>query len=143
MKKFILLTAMFFIALAATAQGRYYTLVECGTDPLRYIEKNYEDNKARYNGKTIAEFVQECELTIEDFVPRLYLKGEGGYDPNMRKVSGIYFDFYFDTYMYTVGMTFKPPYTYSKDDLRRISSTTIDEPWQDKFYQFRYYCRLE
>ena len=136
MKKFVLITGMIFAFLAATAQGRYYTLVECGTDPLRYIEKNYEDNAVRYKGKTVAQFVQECELAIEDFVPMVYYLCEANYDPNNGKIEGVRFYFYFDDYRYSVPLWFSPPYTHTIDDFHNLEDNRTTEVWKDLYYQF-------
>lgn len=136
MKKLLFLTTMMFAVLAATAQGRYYTLTECGNDPLKYIERNYEDNGTRYKGKTVAEFIEECELELRDFVPYDIQKGEGGYDPDNGKLHGVAFDICKDNYLYIFTLWFNRPYTYSIDDYYRIADKDFDEFWQDKFYQF-------
>ncbi|MDR1755649.1 MAG: hypothetical protein LBR65_01645, partial [Culturomica sp.] len=136
MKQLILATLMTFIALGAVGQGRYYTLQECGNDPLKYIERNYEDNPGRYTGKTLDFFVQECELTLEDFFPDIYHLAEGGTDIRDGKVIGVFFEFYKDIYTYTLCLQFNPPFTYSEDDFFRLENSDETEIWQDKYYQF-------
>ena len=87
MKKLILLTLMSLFAFSAMGQ-RYYSLAECGNDPLKYIERNYEDNEARYKGKTVAQFVQECELELYEFVPSFVVAADGRYNPDRGKTKG-------------------------------------------------------
>jgi hypothetical protein len=88
MKQLILATLITFTAFVSVGQGRYYTLQECGNDPLKYIERNYEDNPGRYTGKTVDFFVQECELTLEDFIPITFRLAEGGTDDRDGKIIG-------------------------------------------------------
>lgn len=136
MKHFILIAVLAFATTAATAQGRYYTLPECGGDSLKYIEHNYEDNQNRYTGKTMAYFVGECELKLEDFFPSIYVAMEGVRQEDHGKVTGIYFEFYQGNYEYTVYLAFAPPYPYNREDFNSVENSDYDEPWQQKYYNF-------
>ena len=56
------------VCLYAVSYGQTYTtLVNCGSDPLRYIEKNYQDNAAAYIGKTIGFWADQCELQLSGY----------------------------------------------------------------------------
>ncbi len=135
MKKLIFLTLMSLFAFSAMGQ-RYYSLAECGNDPLKYIERNYEDNEARYKGKTVAQFVQECELELYDFVPYSFRAADGRYNPNRGKINGVAFYFYQDDYLYIVPIWFSPPYTYTRDDFYNLENSKYREVWKDIYYQF-------
>ena len=56
------------VCLCTIAYGQIYTtLLNCGSDPLRYIEKNYQDNAAAYIGKTIGFWADQCELQLSGY----------------------------------------------------------------------------
>ena len=56
------------VCLYAINYGQTYTtLLNCGSDPLRYIEKNYQDNAAAYIGKTIGFWADQCELNLTQY----------------------------------------------------------------------------
>ncbi len=135
MKKLILLTLMSLFAFSAMGQ-RYYSLAECGNDPLKYIERNYEDNEARYKGKTVAQFVQECELELYEFVPSFVVAADGRYNPDRGKTKGVSFYFYWNNYRYTVGLFFSPPYTNTREDFYNLENSRYMEVWKDIYYQF-------
>ncbi len=134
MKKVLFITAMIFVAISVMAQTQHYTLAQCGNDILKYIERNYEDNGARYKDKTMDAFISECELTLGEFVPSVHYQAEG-YDKNNGKIQGIRLFFYKDNYRYSIPIWFKN-YNYTIDDYDLISSKTHMDTWQDKFYQF-------
>lgn len=53
------------VCLYAMSHGQTYTtLINCGSDPLRYIEKNYQDNASAYISKTIGFWADQSELQL-------------------------------------------------------------------------------
>lgn len=134
MKRLILLTAMMLMAISVMAQTQHYTLEQCDNDILKYIEKNYEDNGARYKDKSFATFIDECELPLTNFVPSIFYRGEGP-DVNNGKIRGIRFYIYKDNYKYSIPIWFKS-YIYSIDDYDLISSKTHTDVWGQEFYDF-------
>ncbi len=136
MKRLILLAVMTAFTATAMAQTQHYTLAQCNNDILKYIELNYEDNGARYKDKTMDAFINECELTLKDFVPSVHYQAEG-YDKDNGKIDGITFYIYKDNYRYSLSFSFRITSTSSTiDNYRQISSKTHRDTWQQKFYDF-------
>lgn len=105
MKNLFIIFILSIVAFNVYGQTRHYTLAECNNDPLKYIEKNYEQNKARYIGKSIQVWADECELQLGEVIPCQF--SPWGKDRSLiGKVESISFDIPFSEfsnyYEYTI-----------------------------------------
>ncbi len=124
--------------LSTYAQSRYYTMEECNNDTLKYIEKNYEQNKARYIGKTIQFWADECQIKLGDVVPGEF--SPWGKDKSLiGKVENISFDIPFSEssnyYEYTIYLYIESPYTLNWDEAADLGGD-YTATWGAKTYYF-------
>jgi len=131
----ILITVTLCMTMLSTyAQSRYYTMDECNNDTLKYIEKNYEQNKARYIGKTLQVLLDESELKFEEFIPAKF-------SPWVRdksligKLELISFPIYYSIYMYDIYIYIDAPYTLTWEAAMDLEGDE-SEPWGPKYYNF-------
>ena len=133
--KTIFITLLLSIAsLSIYSQNRYYTMKECNNDTLKYIEKNYEQNKVRYIGKTLQVLLDESELKFEEFVP-------GKFSPWVRdksligKIKDLSFTIYFKEYQYHIYIYVDAPYTLRWEVAMDLEGDEC-ESWGPKYYSF-------
>ena len=134
MKKILITLVIGIITLNIYAQNQYYTMAQCNNDPLKYIEKNYEQNKARYIGKTLQVLLDESELRFEEFVP-------GKFSPWVRdksligKIKDLSLTVYFSEYQYHIYIYIDAPYTLTWRAAMDLEGDEC-EPWGPKYYNF-------
>ncbi len=133
MKKTIITIVMLSLVVMGYAQ-KYYTLKECNSDPLKYIEKNYEDNANSYVGKTIGKWADECELKLEEFIPEDYSPWN---TPKhlIGKIENIAFEIYYEEYNYDVYIYIAPTTPIDSNDFTDIMGD-YEDVWEPKFYDF-------
>ena len=66
MKKILFIITLGVLSINAFGQS-YVSLATCNNDPLKYIERNYQDNAAYYKGKTIGSWADQCELNLTQY----------------------------------------------------------------------------
>ncbi len=120
---------------------KYYSLKECNNDPLKYIEKNYEDNANSYIGKTIGEWADECEITLKDFVPVDY--SPWGTPKNLiGKIEHIDFNIKYKEYDYDIYIYIAHTTPINSNDYTNITGDYQDI-WEPKFYDFFKKARIK
>ena len=134
MKKIFITLLISIVSLCVYSQNQYYTMAQCNNDPLKYIEKNYEQNKARYIGKTLQVLLDESELKFEEFFP-------GEFSPWVRdksligKIEFIIFPIYYALYTYNIYIYIDAPYTLTWRAAMDLEGDEC-EPWSPKYYNF-------
>ncbi len=73
MKKILFIITLGVLSINAFGQS-YVSLAACNNDPLKYIERNYQDNATYYKGKTIGNWADQCELNLTQYkyIPCIY-----------------------------------------------------------------------
>ena len=127
------------VCLCTIAYGQIYTtLLNCGSDPLRYIEKNYQDNAAAYIGKTIGFWADQSELQLNSC--KYLCSNHSPYVTNknlLGKVDKIRLDVNYiegvNDYIYYIYIDDSTPLSY-KDAVNLYGD--YEDYWEPKFYNF-------
>ncbi len=130
-KKIIVTSIFLSVVFFVYGQKKYYTMSECGNDPLKYIEKNYEDNANNYIGKTIGYWVDECEFYLSKYIPIRYSIWRDLPKELEGAVEKLRFDVCYDGYMYSIYI-----YISSNPPLMWKDTFDLEENWNEKSYNF-------
>lgn len=133
MKRILLTIGLLYCTISLLGQ-KYYTLKECGDDPLKYIEKNYQDNAKEYIGKAIGNWTDECEIKLINFITVEYSPW-GTPKELLGKIESIIFKIYYLEYEYDIYIYIDP--STPLNDAEYIAITgDYDDIWEPKFYNF-------
>lgn len=134
MRTTILSIALSLISLLSYSQTKHYSMIQCGSDPLKYIEMNYEDNDKRYIGKTIKMFIDECALKFDVFYP-VECSPWADDQTLFGKIEVLKFIISYDCYEYTVRIYLDSPQKYSKKEVKPLKDKD-KSIWNDALYNY-------
>lgn len=126
--------ALCLISVLSYSQTKHYSLTECNNDPLKYIEKNYEDNGTRYVGKTIRMFIDECGLNLHEFYP-VECSPWADDQTLFGKIEALKFRIRYQNYEYDIRIYLDSPEKYSEKEVSDLEDE--DECiWNDALYNY-------
>lgn len=134
MRTTILSIVLSLISLLSYSRTKHYSMIECGSDPLKYIEMNYEDNDKRYIGKTIKMFIDECALKFDEFYP-VECSPWADDQSLFGKIECLDFILSYQNYEYTLSVYLNSPQKYSKKEVS-ILEDKDESIWNDALYNY-------